>query len=67
MAYQDLREFINQLEAQGQLRRVPQAVSPVLEMTAVCDRVLRQQGPALLFEQVTGHTMPVLGNLFGII
>ena len=65
MAYQDLREFINQLEAQGQLRRVPQAVSPVLEMTAVCDRVLRQQGPALLFEQVTGHTMPVLGNLFG--
>ena len=65
MAYKDLREFMAQLEAGGQLQRVAQAVSPRLEMTAVCDRVLRRQGPALLFEQVSGHSMPVLGNLFG--
>ena len=42
-----------------------QPVSPHLEMTALCDRVLRAGGPALLFEQPTGHSMPVLGNLFG--
>ena len=65
MAYKDLREFMAQLEAGGQLQRVAQAVSPRLEMTAVCDRVLRREGPALLFEQVSGHSMPVLGNLFG--
>ncbi|MFV0601382.1 MAG: 4-hydroxy-3-polyprenylbenzoate decarboxylase [Brachymonas sp.] len=65
MAYRDLREFIQQLESIGQLRRVTEAVSPCLEMTAVCDRVLRQAGPALLFENPTGYTMPVLGNLFG--
>lgn len=65
MAYKDLREFMAQLESAGQLQRVAQSVSPVLEMTAVCDRVLRRQGPALLFEQVAGHDMPVLGNLFG--
>ena len=64
-AYRDLREFIQQLESVGELRRVPDAVSPHLEMTAVCDRVLRQMGPALLFENPTNHTMPVLGNLFG--
>ncbi|MDO5653010.1 MAG: 4-hydroxy-3-polyprenylbenzoate decarboxylase [Brachymonas sp.] len=65
MTYRDLREFIAQLEAEGQLRRVAEPVSPHLEMTALCDRVLRKQGPALLFENVPGHTMPVLGNLFG--
>ena len=40
-------------------------VSPHLEITALCDRVLRAGGPALLFERPSGHTMPVLGNLFG--
>ena len=65
MAYRDLRDFIAQLEQAGDLKRVPQPVSPHLEMTALCDRVLRSGGPALLFENPTGHTMPVLGNLFG--
>ncbi|MBM3386698.1 MAG: 4-hydroxy-3-polyprenylbenzoate decarboxylase [Betaproteobacteria bacterium] len=65
MAYRDLRDFIAQLEAQGELRRVAQPVSPHLEMTALCDRALRAGGPALLFEHPTGHSMPVLGNLFG--
>jgi 4-hydroxy-3-polyprenylbenzoate decarboxylase len=65
MAYQDLRDFMAQLEAQGELRRVAAPVSPHLEMTALCDRTLRAAGPALLFENPTGHSMPVLGNLFG--
>ena len=54
-----------QLEQLGELRRVTVAVSPRLEMTALCDRSLRAGGPALLFENPTGHSMPVLGNLFG--
>ncbi|MDD5333573.1 MAG: 4-hydroxy-3-polyprenylbenzoate decarboxylase [Rhodoferax sp.] len=65
MAYRDLRDFIAQLEQLGELRRVTAAVSPYLEMTALCDRTLRAGGPALLFENPTGHSMPVLGNLFG--
>ncbi len=65
MTYRDLRDFMAQLEQAGELRRVSEPVSPHLEMTALCDRVLRAGGPALLFERPTGHSMPVLGNLFG--
>ncbi len=65
MAYRDLRDFMAQLEQLGQLRRIAEPVSPYLEMTALCDCSLRAGGPALLFENPTGHTVPVLGNLFG--
>ncbi len=65
MKYHDLRDFIVQLEKLGELKRVSTPVSPYLEMTEICDRVLRVQGPAVLFEKPAGHTMPVLGNLFG--
>ncbi len=65
MKYHDLRDFIAQLEKLGELKRVRTSVSPYLEMTEICDRVLRAQGPAVLFEKPAGHTMPVLGNLFG--
>lgn len=65
MSYQDLRDFISQLESAGDLTRIQQSVSPHLEMTALCDRVLRSNGPALLFENVPGHKMKVLANLFG--
>lgn len=65
MSYRDLRGFLAQLDAMGQLRRIAEPVSPDLEMTALSDRVLRGGGPALLFEQPTGHHMPVLTNLFG--
>ena len=65
MAYRDLRDFMAQLEKLGELKRVTAAVSPHLEMTALCDRALRAGGPALLFENPTGFTLPVLGNLFG--
>ena len=65
MQYHDLRDFIGQLESMGELKRVAAPVSPQLEMTEICDRVLKAGGPALLFENVRGHSMPVLGNLFG--
>ncbi len=65
MKYKDLRDFIGRLEEAGELRRVRQPVSPVLEMTELCDRVLRAGGPALLFDSPPGYGLPVLGNLFG--
>ena len=67
MSYSDLREFLSQLEAKGELKRVAASVSPRLEMTEICDRVLRSAGPALLFERPAGHDIPVLGNLFGTV
>jgi len=65
LKYHDLRDFISQLESLGELKRVRAEVSPRLEMTEICDRVLKAAGPALLFERPAGHTIPVLGNLFG--
>ena len=65
MKYRDLRDFLNQLESLGQLRRIAVEVDPRLEMTEICDRTLRAGGPALLFENPKGHSIPVLGNLFG--
>ena len=65
MKYRDLREFITALENQGQLKRITTPVDPNLEMTEICDRTLKQGGPALLFENPVGHSTPVLGNLFG--
>ena len=65
MKYKDLREFIAFLEKHGELKRISVEVDPNLEMTEICDRVLRAGGPALLFEKVKGHTIPVLANLFG--
>jgi len=65
MKYKDLRDFIVQLEAQGELKRISYEINPVLEMTEICDRVLKAAGPAILFENPKGHRMSVLGNLFG--
>ena len=65
MKYADLREFIAQLESKGDLKRIKAEVSPRLEMTEISDRVLRADGPALLFERPSGHDIPVLANLFG--
>lgn len=65
MRYHDLRDFLAQLEQQGELKRIGATVSPRLEMTEICDRVLKRAGPALLFERPAGHSIPVLGNLFG--
>ncbi|MGB1310179.1 MAG: 4-hydroxy-3-polyprenylbenzoate decarboxylase [Leucothrix sp.] len=65
MKYKDLRDFIEQLEAKGELKRITAEVDPYLEMTEISDRVLRAGGPALLFENPKGYQTPVLTNLFG--
>ncbi len=71
MKYKDLREFIQQLEDVGELKRIKVPVSTELEMTEIADRTLRAGGPAILFENVQhphnpdGPNMPVLANLFG--
>jgi len=65
MKYHDLRDFMAQLEKTGELKRVGVEVDPHLEMTEICDRVLRAGGPAILFEKPKGHDIPVLANLFG--
>ena len=69
LRYADLREFLQYLEGRDQLRRIDVSVSPVLEMTEISDRVLRQGGPALLFRnpEAEGRRwhFPVLTNLFG--
>ena len=63
--FRDLRDFIQALEAAGELKRITTEVDPDLEITEICDRTLKQQGPALLFENPKGYSIPVLGNLFG--
>ena len=65
MKYRDLRDFIQQLEEKGQLIRIKAEIDPNLEMTEICDRTLKQGGPAILFENPKGYDIPVLGNLFG--
>jgi 4-hydroxy-3-polyprenylbenzoate decarboxylase len=65
--YQDIAEFIADLERRKDLARIAEPVSPDLEIAAVIDRVCKSPGggPALLFEQPTGYGMPVAANLFG--
>jgi 4-hydroxy-3-polyprenylbenzoate decarboxylase len=65
MKYKDLREFLAQLESKGELKRITTVIDPYLEMTEICDRLLKTGGPAVLFENPKGHNIPVLGNLFG--
>jgi 4-hydroxy-3-polyprenylbenzoate decarboxylase len=65
MKYRDLRDFVEKLEQQGELKRIRTAIDPNLEMTEIADRTLKAEGPALLFENPVGHDMPVLANLFG--
>jgi len=69
MRYRDLRDFLDQLEQRGDLKRITAEVDPKLEMTEISDRVLRAGGPALLFENPKGFGgkggIPVLANLFG--
>jgi 4-hydroxy-3-polyprenylbenzoate decarboxylase len=68
MAYRDLNEFIDRLEVAGELRRITEPVSPVLEITEITDRVSKAGGPALLFENVKSPSgWPVLINAFGTV
>jgi 4-hydroxy-3-polyprenylbenzoate decarboxylase len=61
----DLREYIEILEQQGELVRIKQEIDCDLEITEIADRAIKKNGPALLFENVKGHTIPVLINAFG--
>ncbi|MWN90339.1 4-hydroxy-3-polyprenylbenzoate decarboxylase [Gilliamella sp. Pra-s65] len=65
MNFSNFRDFLDYLEQQGELKRISFPVNPYLEMTEIADRVLRNEGPALLFENPIGYDMPVLCNLFG--
>ena len=65
MKYNDLRDFIQQLESTGELRKLSQPVSPRLEMTAIGDKLLRSGGPAVLCTNPQGYKIPCLINLFG--
>jgi 2,5-furandicarboxylate decarboxylase 1 len=62
--YADMRAFLDRLEADGQLRRIRRPVATKFEIAAGLRRVSDTHGPALLFEHVTGHRMPVAGALF---
>lgn len=65
MKFRDLREFLEMLEANGDLVRIKEEIDPNLEMTEIADRTLRGGGPALLFENPKGYDVPLLANLFG--
>jgi len=65
MAYQDLQEFMKELEKKGQLKRITTEVDSELEITEVTDRVSKAGGPALLFTNVKDSPYPVLINTFG--
>jgi 4-hydroxy-3-polyprenylbenzoate decarboxylase len=65
MNFSNFRDFLDYLEQHGELKRISFPVNPYLEMTEIADRVLRSEGPALLFENPIGYDMPVLCNLFG--
>ena len=65
MAFKDLRDFIALLEREGELKRISAEVNSHLEVTEISDRTLKKGGPALLFENVKGSSIPLLANLFG--
>ncbi|MFH2045126.1 MAG: menaquinone biosynthesis decarboxylase [Pseudomonadota bacterium] len=65
MPYKNLREFIEKLEALGELHRIKAEVDPILEITEITDRISKSDGPALLFEKVRGFSYPIIINAFG--
>ncbi|MEN6500255.1 MAG: menaquinone biosynthesis decarboxylase, partial [Rectinema sp.] len=65
MAYSGLREFISFLDSKGELARISVEVDPILEITEIADRVMKEGGPALLFEHVRGSAWPLLINAYG--
>ncbi len=65
MAYRDLKEFVEVLRQKGQLKEITEPVDPLLEISHICDRVVKQGGPVLLFKNPKGYEIPVLINTFG--
>ena len=64
MKYLDLRDFIAQAENKA-MKRIRYPADPILEITEICDRSLKRQAPALLFENPKGYSIPPLANLSG--
>jgi 4-hydroxy-3-polyprenylbenzoate decarboxylase len=65
MPYKDLHEFVRILEKNNDLHRVAAPVDRVLEIAEIADRMVKKEGPALLFENIKGYNFPVLINMFG--
>ena len=65
MAFPDLPTFLKALERAKELKRVTAEVDPELEITEIATRVVRNEGPALLFEKVKGSPYPLAINVFG--
>ena len=65
MKINNLQQFIQVLEEMGELHRITTEVDPALEITEITDRVSKDEGPALLFENVKGSDYPLLINAFG--
>ncbi|HEY3304835.1 MAG TPA: menaquinone biosynthesis decarboxylase [Candidatus Binatia bacterium] len=65
MAYNNLEEFLQVLQREGELKRISYPVKPELEIAEIADRVMKCGGPALLFDNVVGKNIPVLINAFG--
>tara|TARA_Y100000590_G_scaffold464094_1_gene632672 strand:- start:74915 stop:76690 length:1776 start_codon:yes stop_codon:yes gene_type:complete len=67
MPFRDLKSFLAKLESQGDLVKIKTQVNPELEITEIVTRIIKQDGPALLFENVQGSNYPLVINLFGSI
>ena len=65
MAYRDLRTFLDDLREAGELAHVEVEVDPNQEIGAICRKVCREGGPALLFEGVKGTDISFAANVFG--
>ena len=65
MPIKDVGELVNALENAGELKRISAQVDPDLEIAEILRRTMYAKGPAILFENVKGYDMPVLGNAFG--
>ena len=65
MPYDSLAEFLEELEAEGDLARIKTEVDPILEIAEITDRISKAHGPALLFEKVRGSRFPLAINVLG--
>src|SRR5690242_10102474 len=60
VSFRDLHAYLAELERTGQLRRVTAEVDARLEVPEIAQRVVREEGPALLFERVRGAAFPLV-------
>ncbi len=65
MSHKNLQEFIKKLESAGELKKISAEVDSELEITEITDRISKEDGPALLFENIKGSSFPLLINAFG--